>query len=685
MPAPRSRCVPRAAALLIALAPALLAAPKPPPPRVPTRMEKLVRVLALEDSRSVGGGELDRLLRDPDRGVRRRAAIAAGRIGDPSVVPTLIDLMNDQEPLIRQMAAFALGLVGDSSAVDRLAAALTDSDPVVRGRSAEALGRIGDLRAGPELARFVLAAMPKGAPLVTVRGDDPGSINDPWVELRLALVALGRLKDPRSAELALVDRDKPRFDWWAATWVAVRLESPGLKPVLLAAAASNDPLSRALAARGLGALKDPGAFDAVAPLVRDRNETVVVAALRALGALGDARGVAAAASALDSPSSAVKREALRALAALPGDRTLRPRIVSLVGSREPWIRAAALAALARSDRENFTLVLSGMDMDPVWFVRSSLATTLGELGDETSLGILFNLLKDEDPRVLPAVLEALRKARGADSVDTLKRHLEHPDFAVRAAAAEGLRAQKAAGQAVALAAAYKRGFGDVEIDARVAALEALAAQPDAAGKETLLEAARTDPARVVRDKASRLLATLGETSPPRPGPEVEKPPLDYRLALLPYDPIPGVSLFSPRAFLHTRAGKIEILLDVVETPITTSSFIDLARRGFYDGLTFHRVEPNFVVQGGCPRGDGNGGPGYMLRSELSGRPYGRGAVGMALSGKDTGGSQFFITLSPQPHLDGSYPLFGTVVSGMEIVDKITPGDVIEKVEIWTGP
>ena len=258
-------------------------------------MDKLVRVLALEDTRSLGGGELDRLLRDPDRGVRRRAALAAGRIGDVTLVPTLVDLMNDQEPLIRQMAAFALGLLGDRAAVDRLVASLADSDPVVRGRTAEALGRIGDVRAGPELARFVLATMPKGAAVVTVRGDDPGSLNDPWLELRLSLLALGRLKDARSAELALVERGQPRFDWWVATWVAMRLESPTLKPVLVAAVASNDPLSRALGARGLGALKDPSAVELLTPLVRDQSEGVVVAAIRALGALGDARGVAAVA------------------------------------------------------------------------------------------------------------------------------------------------------------------------------------------------------------------------------------------------------------------------------------------------------------------------------------------------------------------------------------------------------
>jgi cyclophilin family peptidyl-prolyl cis-trans isomerase len=160
--------------------------------------------------------------------------------------------------------------------------------------------------------------------------------------------------------------------------------------------------------------------------------------------------------------------------------------------------------------------------------------------------------------------------------------------------------------------------------------------------------------------------------------------VDYRVAMAPYDTRPGLDLFSPRAFLKTRRGTIEVLLDVVETPLATASFVDLARRGFYDGLTFHRVEPGFVIQGGCPRGDGNGGPGYTLRCEISQRPYGRGAVGMALSGKDTGGSQFFITQSPQPHLDGQYTLFGQVVEGQEVVDQIQPGDVIERVLIWAG-
>ena len=95
----------------------------------------------------------------------------------------------------------------------------------------------------------------------------------------------------------------------------------------------------------------------------------------------------------------------------------------------------------------------------------------------------------------------------------------------------------------------------------------------------------------------------------------------------------------------------------------------------------HRVVPNFVIQDGDPRGDGNGGPGYQIRCEINLAPYARGAVGMALSGKDTGGSQWFVTHSPQPHLDGGYTVFGNVISGMETVDNIARGDVVRSIVI----
>jgi cyclophilin family peptidyl-prolyl cis-trans isomerase len=264
------------------------------------------------------------------------------------------------------------------------------------------------------------------------------------------------------------------------------------------------------------------------------------------------------------------------------------------------------------------------------------------------------------------------------------RHLEHGDFAVRAAAAEGLTELKATGLTPVLVAAYRASLRDRDLDARAALVGALALQNTPAALEALREAAKSDPARVVRERAGLALKSLG-VEVASPGVEsVDRPWLDYREAMAPYDPLPGTPLYTPRALIHTRRGTVEIHLNIVEAPLTTASFIDLARRGFYDGLSFHRVVPGFVIQAGCPRGDGNGGPGYTLRCEIGQRPYGRGAVGMALSGKDTGGSQFFITQTPTPHLDGGYTLFGWVASGMDVVDKIRPGDVIESIEIWDG-
>ena len=131
--------------------------------------------------------------------------------------------------------------------------------------------------------------------------------------------------------------------------------------------------------------------------------------------------------------------------------------------------------------------------------------------------------------------------------------------------------------------------------------------------------------------------------------------------------------------ITTDKGEFEVALFVEEAPLTSANLWNLARKGFFRGLSFHRVVPDFVAQGGDPRGDGNGGPGYTIRCEINHKPYGRGVVGMALSGKDTGGSQFFVTAAPQPHLDGRYTAFGEVTRGQEVVDALLEGDLITEV------
>jgi peptidyl-prolyl cis-trans isomerase B (cyclophilin B) len=141
-----------------------------------------------------------------------------------------------------------------------------------------------------------------------------------------------------------------------------------------------------------------------------------------------------------------------------------------------------------------------------------------------------------------------------------------------------------------------------------------------------------------------------------------------------------------------KKGKIvlekggEILIEFFDeaAPNTVANFEKLANEGFYNGLTFHRVIPGFVAQGGCPYGTGTGGPGYTIKCETAGNPHKhvRGVIAMAHRGKDTGGSQFYITYDAFPHLDGVHTVFGKVISGMEYVDQINQGDRMKEVTVW---
>lgn len=138
---------------------------------------------------------------------------------------------------------------------------------------------------------------------------------------------------------------------------------------------------------------------------------------------------------------------------------------------------------------------------------------------------------------------------------------------------------------------------------------------------------------------------------------------------------------NPRVEVQTQKGKMVIELFEKDAPGTVKNFLDLTNKGFYNGLTFHRVIPDFMIQGGCPSGTGTGGPGYKIKCEINPNKHERGTLSMAHAGKDTGGSQFFICHSPQKHLDGVHTVFGKVVEGVDVVDKIAKGDKMEKVTL----
>jgi cyclophilin family peptidyl-prolyl cis-trans isomerase len=228
----------------------------------------------------------------------------------------------------------------------------------------------------------------------------------------------------------------------------------------------------------------------------------------------------------------------------------------------------------------------------------------------------------------------------------------------------------------ALVAALPVALADKELnDAALAILDSLAKQKRADANEAIKTALASQD-YLVRRKAVALLKAngAGDFSTRIGTVQTRNTLADYERAIARM----GKQV---TALVTTEKGSFTIRLLPDDAPLNVDNFVQLAQRGFFRGITVHRVVPNFVIQDGDPRGDGNGGPGYQIRCEINQVPYERGAVGMALSGKDTGGSQWFVTHSPQPHLDGGYTVFGNVVAGLDTVDAIARGNVIHSIVI----
>jgi HEAT repeat protein/cyclophilin family peptidyl-prolyl cis-trans isomerase len=695
----------RAAALAL-LASACASAPPPVAPG-PTYEEKIAFIVRLEDQRMLAEPApvvpaaataattrtaaaapaapppltLARLLGDAEPRVRRRAALGLGRIGLEEGIDLLLPRLADPEPEVRQMTAFALGLIGDARASAALLQALEDPAPMVQGSAAEALGAIGDKAAAPAIATMASTILASGALAGTLAEQEAVRRDTPAAAFRLAVFALARLDASDALATAVLDEaGQPRVRWWPVAYALQRVEDRRAVPALLGLASDPDPYTRAFAIRGLGALEESSAAPVLLPQIESRDRAVAIEAIRALGRIGDPAATEPLLTLVRAPGTSPHQrlEAVAALGVLGGEGVY-DTLLDLLGDRNPAIRAAALVALGKLGADGFVTVLSGLDPDRHWNVRAVLAGVLGTLPPEAALPRLRTMLEDEDQRVIPQVLASLTALRAPEAVEVLTTRLDSDDPVVRAAAARGLGRLKPAGARAALEAAYRRGVRDQSYVARAAALEALAAY--GADAQALLVEALGDPDWAVRVRAAELLEPL--EGPPdvaariRPAPTAFTPDV-YAAPRVANPPV------SPQAYIETERGIVQIELAVIDAPLTVENFVRLARQRFFDGLPVHRVVPGFVVQGGDPRGDGEGGAGYTIRDELNQLPYVRGTVGMALDWRDTGGSQFFITQSPQPHLDGRYTVFGRVVSGMEIVDEMQQWDVIRRVYVWDG-
>ena len=696
------------ATAIITLLAGACATPPPPSPPVVTYEEKLSWILRLEDERVLRETapppitpspspvrraeipvpppppDLVRLLADPEGRVRRRAALAIGRVGLKDGVPPLVERLADPEGEVRQMVAFALGLLGDRSAAEPLRTRLEDPDPLVRGRAAEALGLIGDGEAASAIGGMVATCVKSGS-LAEVAPGDLRYPLDPVVEaFRLGVYALARLRAHEMLAASILQPDgRPLVRWWPVAYALQRTRDPRAVPALLTLARGEGTDTRAFAAAGLGALKERSAVEVLVPMAQAwaSDARAAVAAVRALGQIGDARAVPVLQTLLQTPDldPALRLEVVGAIGGCRAGATT-DALLDLLSDPWPALRSEALKSLKAIDPQNFLLVLSGLGPDQHWSVRATVATLLGSLPPEVATAGLTDMLKDSDARVIPSVLAALVSVRapGVDAV--LLGHLTADDPVVRMSAASGLGELKSPEAPRALAEAYRLGQTDATYVARAAALGALA-KFGAAAALPLLREAFADKDWAVRVRAAALARELDPSvdaaSLIRPAP-LSRSRDGYAAPSL---VSPSVS---PHLYIETDKGTIRVELAVLDAPLTTDTFLTLVGKGFFTNLAIHRVVPNFVVQDGDPRGDGEGGPGFTIRDELNDLPYLRGTVGMALDWADTGGSQFFIATSPQPHLDGRYTVIGHVVAGMEVVDRLQQWDVIRRVRVWDG-
>jgi cyclophilin family peptidyl-prolyl cis-trans isomerase/HEAT repeat protein len=618
-----------------------------------------------------------------------------GRIGSAAAVPILLEIIADHDSTVREDALFALGLLGEASTVPRLRDLVINTPASEQGgphaEAVVAVARIG----GSEAADLITELLSRWAG--AARG------NDPPITVVRALGEAWRLgSDAPVTELSQFSESELRQARLGAIYSLSRLRAPGTSNALIRATEDRDPLIRSLAVRALtaayadtAALERRGLAARVENLVDDPDPRVRTNALRALATFGGDRHVSAVVDRTGDTDPNVRVQALTTLGALGGEqaaKTLRDHVSGgfLATQRQ------ALLSLARVSPSLASQEIEGWLTSNDWRRRLVAVQALRPVAADTTTGgvdsprerartVLLQLLGDPDPRVVALALSSLFPLDPTLKRSLARRFARHKDEVVRAVALEQLIEWADSGDIDLLADAYEMGAADRIPDARIAIVEALGAiaEQDLVSR-TMIETkflARfpTCDNHLVRRAAEEGFAVAADRWGPSRPVDTGRGIADYR-DLVREMVLPAErGEYRPSLVIEADRGNIVVELLAADAPLTVQSFLDLVDRRYFDGGLWHRVVPNFVIQAGDPRGDGWGSPGFAIRDEVSRRQFDRGTVGVALSGPDTGGSQFFITHSPQPHLDGVFTIFGQVRTGFEFLDRITWGDRIRRI------
>ncbi len=684
----------RVAAALLVL---LTGCPKTPSTNSPVsvkpsddaRIGKFARILRAADRRIVDE-DLRRLLSDEDPAVRANAVSALGQIAEPSSLPDLEKAAADPTSETRASAAFALGLIVDVSSQAVLVQLAGDPSPKVRATAVEALGRLHD--AG-------------GASTVLALFDDP----DLTVRAAAAM-ASWKFAEPEpfvDALLASVSAEDPGVRF-ASAYALARLASAGTAPAssgapvghlseaaltrakdaLAARVADTEPEVRMQVARGLANPRGGAELAVVGALTKDRDAGVRVNAVRSLGYPGMPIKpyLERAVTDRDQAVAQAAIEAVGKIGGAPAEETLAEVLPKLP---KGWLQEAALSALARVVPSQIPGLVSGLLMNPDPVMRASAAALIAGQKDPGAFAAAKAMLGDAEPRVQVVAIPLVVDQDGPVS-ELLAGVVASPDPVVRAAVADAVGSRFVTPQPAVetrndlfaeLEVVWAASAVDMIPDAKLSVVDAVAKAGKDEQTKNALDRALADPDVIVRRRAAvRFKDVYGEDRSQDIGPAADRPLQDYvsivRFSLVPHTAV--ITMQRP----GSQTGRFTVALDAQAAPMASWNFSQLAGRKFFDRARLHRVVPNFVVQDGDPRGDGFGGPGYSIRDEFNPLAFTAGVLGMASDGKDTAGSQWFITLSAQPHLDGRYTSFGHVTEGLRaIVEQMRPGDTVVSVRV----
>lgn len=657
-----------------------------------TRRRKIERVLQIQDLRTPHDGSLRGALSDDDPEVRRRACLAYASLEDTTAIAQLVAGLTDPDTRVQEAAAFALGQTGAVlSEPGRLR--LEDDllwkrlgETTARDRLIEELGKFGTpealrqlmIRLGNEFPETHPDALQAAMARFAIRGivSDDGvryllrhtrpADGTPWQ----VVYALQRIGDHplvrQEMEQLLLLREHP--DPVARMQLAVllgKVKEPRLVLTTLQTLAMHDAdwrvrvnALRALAGQGLRARE--ASIEIVRASIFDPHPLVALAAIHAAGS-SDIGGE------IPDPSANRILDGLMLIAA------------NTAGTFHWSVQSQAAGALAELlGAQALRFCRSASNAEPG--LAAGLLRAAGKTGSHDALPLLLARIDDASPRIACAALDGLDALFSRHTTDTALCEavrqaclaaLRSPDVAVVSTAAGILReeplASRESADALAAKLAALRVPDDIEAFQEICAT--LGALKDRTTVPSLLATLTVPDPSVAHAAAEALKNITGVSYDGRIPQRTEPLYTDFDFPYL--RSLPDTI----GASLETARGTIELILFKDAAPFTVMALAKLAgQRGFFRGRTIHRVVPNFVVQGGDPRGDGWGGPGFTLRSEFSLLHFETGTMGIASAGKDTEGSQFFITHSPQPHLDGKYTIVGKVTRGQEIVDQILPDD-----------